>query len=96
MGPDVLPALIVPLKAVVEFAAMLMLARAGIWVLCLGRARGNLVYEGLRFLTRPVEAIGRLVTAGRPGRAAVVLGGITLAVLWLALVWAKAAVHPHV
>ncbi|MEZ5653986.1 MAG: hypothetical protein R3E87_25910 [Burkholderiaceae bacterium] len=88
-GPGIWPALIVSLKAVIEFAVMLMVARAGVWLLCLGRPQGNLIYDGLCFLTRPVQALGALLVPRE--RASAIAGAIALVVCWLGLVWAKVA-----
>ncbi len=90
IGPEWLPALIAPVKAVVEFAAALVMARAMLWTLCLGRVGANVVYEGLRFLTRPVEALGAPFAPA--GRARLLVGTGMLSALWALLVWAKAAV----
>ena len=54
--------LVIVLKGLVEFAGLLLLAQGAVRLLSFGRHEQNLVYQGLRFLTRPVVAAARAVT----------------------------------
>jgi hypothetical protein len=53
------------LKGLVEFAAFLLLAQGGIYLLSFGGHENNAVYRAVRFLTSPVTRLVRLVTPAR-------------------------------
>jgi uncharacterized protein YggT (Ycf19 family) len=49
-------------KALVEFAGLLLLGQALVFLLSFGRHEGNPIYRFLRFITRPVVRPVRLIT----------------------------------
>ncbi|HPU52650.1 MAG TPA: hypothetical protein PK359_13910 [Burkholderiaceae bacterium] len=51
-----------PLKGLVEFAALLLLAQGGIFLLSFGAHERNTVYRAVRFLTSPLTRLARLIT----------------------------------
>jgi len=53
------------LKGLVEFAAFLLLAQGGIFVLSFGTHERNPVYRAVRFLTSPITRVVRLITPAR-------------------------------
>jgi hypothetical protein len=53
------------LKGLVEFAAFLLLAQGGIYVLSFGTHERNPVYRAVRFLTSPLTRCVRLITPAR-------------------------------
>ncbi len=56
----------VPLgKGLVEFAAFLLLAQGGVYVLSFGGHERNAVYRAVRFLTSPVTRLVRRITPSR-------------------------------
>ncbi|MBU0620946.1 MAG: hypothetical protein KJ795_03770 [Gammaproteobacteria bacterium] len=79
------------LKALVEVAALALLAQ-GLVGLLAGRAKeGNVVYRMLRVVTTPVCRVVRRVTPGFVAdRHIGLVAFLTLFWLWLALVYAKA------
>jgi hypothetical protein len=53
------------LKGLVEFAAFLLIAQGGIFVLSFGTHERNPVYRAVRFLTSPVTRVVRRLTPAR-------------------------------
>ncbi|MBP6853947.1 MAG: hypothetical protein KA164_20300 [Rhodoferax sp.] len=52
-------------KGLVEFAAFLLLAQGGIYLLSFGGHERNAVYRAVRFLTSPITRLVRRITPSR-------------------------------
>jgi hypothetical protein len=52
-------------KGLVEFAAFLLIAQGGIFLLSFGGHERNPVYRAVRFLTSPITRLTRLITPAR-------------------------------
>ncbi|MGE0310849.1 MAG: hypothetical protein AB7P21_04405 [Lautropia sp.] len=78
-------------KGVVEFAAMLLVARGAVHLLSAGRHEANPVWRGLSFLTAPVQRAARAVTPARVGdRHLGLVAFLLLFWAWVVLVMLKA------
>ncbi len=80
-------------KGLVEFAALLLLARGAVGLLSGGRHQANPVWRGLAFLTSPVQRAARVVSPARVAdRHLGVVAFLLLFWAWVVLVMLKAQV----
>jgi len=83
--------LVIILKAGVEVALMLLLARTLVFAVSLGRHAENPVHRVLAAATAPIDAFARRLTPGRiMNRHLPIVSFLLLLWCWVGLVWLKA------
>lgn len=81
---------VVVLKGLVEFAALLIVGQGLVFLLSFGRHEQNVVYTFMRFLTSPVVRVARLVAPRVVvDRHVPALAFFLLFVIWVFLVFMK-------
>jgi len=53
--------LVLMLKALVEFAGLLLVGQGLVYILSFGKHEGNAIYRFMRFLTSPVVRVSRML-----------------------------------
>jgi len=83
--------LVIILKAGVEVALMLMLARSLVFAVSLGQHENNPVHRILARATSPIDAFARRLAPGRVmNRHLPIVSFLLLLWMWVGLVWLKA------
>jgi len=86
---------VIVLKGLVEFAALLLLARGAVYLLSFGKYEQNPIYQILVFLTRPLVRAARAITpAAVVDRHVAAVALFLLFWIWIGLVFLKAAYVP--
>lgn len=81
---------VVVLKGLVEFAGLLLIGQAAVFLLSFGRHEVNPVYRAMRFLTSPVtRTVRRLSPAFVVDRHVPALALLLLFWIWVFLTFAK-------
>jgi hypothetical protein len=82
--------LVIVLKGLVEFAALLIVGQAAVYLLSFGRHERNVVYRFMRLLTSPVVRLARWLSPGViVGRHVPAVALFMLFAIWVFLTFMK-------